>query len=142
MIKLWYVLINWVDKEVVFINVIFWIMKDDSLLFVIKVDDFVLVVIFGVILVIKWSLVENIIGNVDCNVLVIELFVNLFRVYLLLEDYYDFKVFFEECYLDCYLLNIGFFGDKKIFKEIILGVLEVIVNDMIEWELFVGLEYM
>ena len=67
---------------------------------------------------------------------------NPFRVYPLSEDYHDFKALFEERHLDCYLLNTGFFGDKKIPKEITLGALEAIVNNTTEWESFAGLDHM
>ncbi|RRK10233.1 phosphoenolpyruvate carboxykinase (ATP) [Lactiplantibacillus garii] len=141
-IKSRYASTNRVDKENAPINAIFWIMKDDSLPPVIKVDDPVLAATFGVTLATKRSTAENIIGNVDRNALVIEPFANPFRVYPLSEDYHDFKALFEERHLDCYLLNTGFFGDKKIPKEITLGALEAIVNGTTEWESFAGLDHM
>lgn len=141
-IKSRYASTNRVDKEAAPINAIFWIMKDDSLPPVIKVDDPVLAATFGATLATKRSSAENIIGDVDRNALVIEPFANPFRVYPLSEDYHDFKALFEERHLDCYLLNTGFFGDKKIPKEITLGALEAIVNDTTEWESFAGLDHM
>ncbi len=141
-IKSRYASTNRVDKENAPINAIFWIMKDDSLPPVIKVDDATLAATFGVTLATKRSTAENIIGNVDRNALVIEPFANPFRVYPLSEDYHDFKALFEERHLDCYLLNTGFFGDKKIPKETTLGALEAIVNGTTEWESFAGLDHM
>lgn len=141
-IKSRYASTNRVDKENAPINAIFWIMKDDSLPPVIKVDDPVLAATFGVTLATKRSTAENIIGDVDRDALVIEPFANPFRVYPLSEDYHDFKALLEEQHLDCYLLNTGFFGDKKIPKEITLGALEAIVNESTEWESFAGLDHM
>lgn len=141
-IKSRYASTNRVDKENAPINAIFWIMKDDSLPPVIKVDDATLAATFGVTLATKRSTAENLIGNVDRNALVIEPFANPFRVYPLSQDYHDFKALFEERHLDCYLLNTGYFGDKKVPKEITLGALEAVVNDTAEWESFAGLDHM
>ncbi|CAM3041315.1 phosphoenolpyruvate carboxykinase (ATP) [Lactiplantibacillus plajomi] len=141
-IKSRYASTNRVDKENAPINAIFWIMKDDSLPPVIKVDDATLAATFGVTLATKRSTAENLIGDVDRNALVIEPFANPFRVYPLSQDYHDFKALFEERHLDCYLLNTGYFGDKKVPKEITLGALEAVVNDTAEWESFAGLDHM
>lgn len=141
-IKSRYASTNRVDKENAPINAIFWIMKDDSLPPVIKVDDPVLAATFGATLATKRSSAENLIGDVDRNALVIEPFANPFRVYPLSEDYHDFKALFEERHLDCYLLNTGSFGTHKIPKEITLGALEAIVNNTTEWESFAGLDHM
>ncbi|MFB9768983.1 phosphoenolpyruvate carboxykinase (ATP) [Lactiplantibacillus modestisalitolerans] len=141
-IKSRYASTNRVDKENAPINAIFWIMKDDSLPPVIKVDDPVLAATFGVTLATKRSSAENLVGNVDRNALVIEPFANPFRVYPLSEDYHDFKALFEERHVDCYLLNTGYFGKHKVPKETTLGSLEAIVNKTAEWESFGGLDHM
>ncbi|MFD1420607.1 phosphoenolpyruvate carboxykinase (ATP) [Lactiplantibacillus songbeiensis] len=141
-IKSRYASTNRVDKEAAPINAIFWIMKDDCLPPVIKVDDPILAATFGATLATKRSSAENLIGNVDRNALVIEPFANPFRVYPLSEDYHDFKALFEDRHLDCYLLNTGYFGDKKVPKEVTLGALEAIVNGTTEWESFAGLDHM
>lgn len=60
-VKLCYVILDWVNYFSEKIDVVFWIMKDDLFLLIIKINDLVLVVFFGVILVIKWLDVENII---------------------------------------------------------------------------------
>ncbi|AVK63970.1 phosphoenolpyruvate carboxykinase [Lactobacillus sp. CBA3606] len=141
-IKSRYASTNRVDKEAAPINAIFWIMKDDSLPPVIKVDDAVLAATFGVTLATKRSSAENIVGDIDRNALVIEPFANPFRVYPLSEDYHDFKALFKDRQLDCYLLNTGSFGSKKIPKEVTLGALEAIVNQTAQWENFAGLDHL
>lgn len=117
---------NRVDHLKESINAIFWIMKDDSLPPVIKVKNPILAAVFGATLATKRSTAENIITNVNLDTLVIEPYANPFRVYPLGEDYLKFKKLFETTATDCYILNTGFFNDRKITKEHTLHSIEQI----------------
>lgn len=111
------------------IDAIFWIMKDDSLPPIIKIDDPITATVFGATLATKRSTAENINPDIDLNALVIEPFANPFRVYPLKEDYFSFKDLFENQQVSCYILNTSFFNDKKISPQITLSVIESLVDN-------------
>ncbi|WP_025728302.1 phosphoenolpyruvate carboxykinase (ATP) [Atopobacter phocae] len=113
---------NRVDHITEPINAIYWIMKDDSLPPVLKINDPVLAATFGCTLATKRSSAENIIGKQD--ELVIEPYANPFRVYPLVEDYEKFKALFEERQVDCYIVNTGFFLNDKVKPHHTLGIIE------------------
>lgn len=119
---------NRVDKFDEPINAIYWIMKDDSLPPVLKVDNAILATTFGATLATKRTSAERVKKGFDMNKLVIEPYANPFRVYPLVEDYNNFKYLFEEQKIDCYILNTGFFLDKKITKEVTIDSIEKIVD--------------
>lgn len=119
---------NRVDKFNESINAIFWIMKDDCLPPLLKINDPVLAATFGATLATKRSSAEQLKKGVDINKLVIEPYANPFRVYPLVEDYSHFKYLFSEKQIDCYILNTGFFLDKKIPKEVTLKAIEDVVE--------------
>nr|WP_256592674.1 hypothetical protein [Veillonella atypica] len=56
--------------------------------------------------------------------LVIEPYANPFRTYPLVRDYESYKKLFKECGVDCYIMNTGFFLEKKIPKEVTIDLLE------------------
>lgn len=124
------------------IDAIYWIMKDESLPPVIKVEDPVLAASFGATLATKRSSAERLKEGVDMNKLVIVPYANPFRVYPLAEDYQQFKQLFEEQKIECYILNTGFFLDKKITPEVTLNSIESIVDGTAEFESFGGIEQM
>ncbi|HCI28887.1 MAG TPA: phosphoenolpyruvate carboxykinase, partial [Fervidobacterium sp.] len=67
---------------------------------------------------------------------------NPFRTYPLSEDYDKFKILFTKG-VDCYIINTGFFMNKKVTKETTLGILENLVEkkaEFVEW--FGGLKLM
>ena len=80
------------------INAIFWIMKDDSLPPLIKINDSLMAATMGCTLMTKRSSAENIEGSKQS--LVIEPFANPFRVYPLVEDYQKFRSLFASG-VDC-----------------------------------------
>ncbi|KRK34201.1 phosphoenolpyruvate carboxykinase (ATP) [Loigolactobacillus bifermentans] len=125
---------NRVDEEPSKINAICWIMKDDALPPIVKVNDPTLAAAFGATLATKRSSAENLVGNVDRTALVIEPFANPFRVYPLSEDYADFKQLFEQQQVACYILNTGQFQGQDIPKEVTLAGLEQIVQRQITWQ--------
>lgn len=127
---------NRVDKFDEPINAIFWIMKDESLPPVLKVTDPVLATTFGATLATKRTTAERLKKGVDINKLVIEPYANPFRVYPLIDDYNNFKYLFEKKNTDCYILNTGFFLDKKIPKEVTLEAVEKIVEGTAEFKTF------
>ena len=133
---------NRVDRFEEPINAIYWIMKDDSLPPVIKVNDPVLAASFGATLATKRSSAERLKEGVDMNKLVIVPYANPFRVYPLAEDYEQFKYLFEVNKIDCYIINTGFFLDKKITPAITLGSIEAIVDGTANFESFGNIDQM
>jgi len=127
---------NRVDRFSEPINAVYWIMKDDSLPPLVKVDNAVLAATFGTTLATKRSTAETIKKGESRDKLVIEPFANPFRVYPLVEDYAGFKELLEHESVDCYIINTGFFLDKKIPKEVSLGVIESVVEGTATFEAF------
>ena len=87
---------NRVDKIQEPINSIFWIMKDDSLPPLLKINNPILATTFGLTLATKRSSAE--IGVVDNSTLVIKPYANPFRVYNLNDDYSQFKKLFDAAF--------------------------------------------
>ena len=109
-------------------NAIFWIMKDPTLPPVVKVNNPSLASVMGATLATKRSTAEYIPG-MDPNALVIVPYANPFRLYELSKDYASFKSLFENKSLgiDCYIINTGFFLEKKVKPADTLGLIEDIV---------------
>lgn len=108
------------------IQSIFWIMKDDSLPPLVKVNDPILASTMGCTLMTMRSSAEN---TSDClNSLIIEPYANPFRVYPLVEDYQKFQSLFESG-VDCYIINTGSYMGDKIPKETTLDMIEQIVDN-------------
>lgn len=110
------------------IDAVFWIMKDDSLPPVLRIDDPTLATAFGATLATKRSSAENV-TNGDANQLIIEPFANPFRAYPLGEDYQAFRTLFESGRTKCYVLNTGNYNGKKVTPAITLGSIEKIVRE-------------
>lgn len=119
---------NRVDKMDEPINSIVWLMKDSSLPPVLKIGDSVLASVMGACLATKRTSAEKLAEGVDQNALVFEPYANPFRTYPLVEDYKKFKALFDESGVDCYIINTGHFLDKKIPKEVTIGIIESIVD--------------
>ncbi|MHC5247915.1 phosphoenolpyruvate carboxykinase (ATP) [Enterococcus sp. LJL90] len=111
------------------IDAIYWIMKDDSLPPIVRIDDPVLAAVFGVTLATKRSTAENVVPGTDLDDLVIEPFANPFRSYPLGEDYKDFRDLFSMQDTACYILNTGFFNGNKVTPKDTLGSIESVVED-------------
>ena len=127
---------NRVDKLQEPINAIVWLMKDQSLPPVLKIENPVLASVLGACLATKRTTAEKLLKGTDANALVFEPYANPFRTYALEEDYYKFKALFEERNVDCYILNTGHFLDKKIPKEVTIGIIENIVDETAEFKDF------
>ncbi|WP_027109154.1 phosphoenolpyruvate carboxykinase (ATP) [Lacticigenium naphthae] len=127
---------NRVDKFEEPINAIYWIMKDDSLPPLLKVDNSILASTFGATLATKRTSAERVAKGVDLNKLIIEPYANPFRVYPLQDDYDRFKELFEKRGIDCYIINTGEFMGKKITKEVTLGAIESVVDETVKLENF------
>ncbi len=112
---------NRVDKISEPINAIYWIMKDNSLPPLIKVNDPLLASTLGLTLATKRTTAE--IGVTDRNALVIEPYANPFRVYNLNDDYVRFKQLFDKG-IDCLLINTGDYLDNDITKGLTLSLIE------------------
>ena len=124
-------------------DAIFWIMKDASLPPVIKVNDPALASAMGATLATKRSTAEYVPGE-DPNKLVIVPYANPFRLYPLSKDYLSFKSLFENLHVDCYIINTGFFGEKKVTPAVTLGLIEDIVEEKATFKQFgpfSGLQY-
>ena len=136
---------NRVDKFHSSIEAVYWIMKDESLPPLIKIEDAVLAATFGATLATKRSTAETVKKGETRDKLVIEPYANPFRVYPLIEDYEDFKELLSRDSIDCYIINTGAFLDKDITKEVTLGVIESIVEDTATFKPFgndTGLSYL
>jgi phosphoenolpyruvate carboxykinase (ATP) len=125
--KLWAA--NRVDKMDEPINSIVWLMKDHSLPPVVKLNDPVLASVMGACLATKRTTAEKLAEGVDRDALVFEPYANPFRTYPLVQDYEKFKYLFEKRGVSCYIINTGHFLDKKIPKEVTIGILESIVDE-------------
>ena len=125
--------VNHVDEPV---NAIVWLMKDKTLPPILKIDDPVLASTMGATLATRRSTAEKLDANVDPNALVIEPYANPFRTYQLVRDYESYKKLFKECGVDCYIMNTGFFLEKKIPKEVTLDLLERLVEGDLQFEPF------
>jgi phosphoenolpyruvate carboxykinase (ATP) len=110
------------------IDAVFWIMKDDTLPPVVKIDDPILAAVFGLTLATKRTTAEHVVETTDIDKLVIEPYANPFRVYPLKEDFAHFMNLFKENQTACYILNTGFYKDKKVTPEVTLTSIEKIVE--------------
>lgn len=108
-------------------DAIFWIMKDSSLPPVIKIKSPALASVMGATLATKRTTAEYIKGE-DPNKLVIVPYANPFRLYPLAQDYYKFKDLFQNRKVECYIINTGFFLNKKITPQVTLGLIEDIIT--------------
>lgn len=122
------------------IDAIFWIMKDDSLPPILKIEDPELAAIFGLTLATKRSTAENITEDIDLNQIVIEPFANPFRAYPLSEDFNKFTRLFANQHTNCYILNTGHFNDIKIKPEYTLSAIESVVDGSAKFTTFGPLE--
>ena len=116
-------------------DAIFWIMKDNSLPPVVKINDPALASLMGATLATKRSTAEYIPG-MDPNQLVIVPYANPFRLYPLVKDYLSFKELFEKLNVDCYIINTGFFGETKVTPKVTLGLIEDIVTNKATFKKF------
>ena len=130
----------WTDNRVNFfqepVNAIAWLMKDETLPPIMKVTDPCLASTMGATLATRRSTAEKLDANVDQNALVIEPYANPFRTYPLARDYESYKSLFDESHVDCYIINTGFFGTKKVPKDVTLSILESIVQGILEFQPF------
>lgn len=136
---------NRVDVITEKIDAIFWIMKDDSLPPVVKIDDPVLAAVFGLTLATKRSTAENLVGEVDLEALVIEPYANPFRSYPLGEDYQNFHELFQKQATDCYILNTGAFNGKNVPAKVTLASIEIIIEQpdaFVPFDSIDGLSYL
>ena len=125
--------VNYVDEPV---NAIVWLMKDKTLPPILKIDDPVLASTMGATLATRRSTAEKLDAHVDPNALVIEPYANPFRTYPLALDYESYKKLFSECGVECYIMNTGFFLEKKVPKEVTLDLLERLVEGTLEFKPF------
>lgn len=125
--KLW--ASNRVDKMSDPINTIVWLMKDHSLPPVIKLENPTLASVMGAVLATKRSSAEKLSEGVDKDALIFEPYANPFRTYPLNQDYEKFKALFEHRGVQCFIINTGHFLEKKIPKEVTIGIIEQIVDE-------------
>lgn len=124
---------NRVDKIEEPINAIFWLMKDPVLPPIVKIEDPTLASTLGAALTTKRTSAEKLDNNVDPNALVFEPYANPFRTYPLSDDFFKFKSLFEKG-VDCYILNTGYFLNKKVHKELTISLVEKVIENDLEWE--------
>ncbi|MBT1247592.1 MULTISPECIES: phosphoenolpyruvate carboxykinase (ATP) [unclassified Thermosipho (in: thermotogales)] len=131
---------NRVDKFDSPINAIFWLMKDPTLPPIVKIDSPNMASAMGALLTTKRTSAEKLDNDVDPNALVFEPYANPFRTYPLKEDYEKFKFVFEKG-VQCYILNTGYFINKKVPKHITIQLIEDVVENNIEWVKWFGTFY-
>ncbi|QTA37192.1 phosphoenolpyruvate carboxykinase (ATP) [Thermosipho ferrireducens] len=124
---------NRMDKIDEPINSIFWLMRDPVLPPVVKIDDVILASTMGAALTTKRTTAEKLDSGVDPNALVFEPYANPFRTYPLVDDYMKFKRLFEKG-VECYILNTGYFLEKKIPKEVTISIVEKIMENKLTWK--------
>lgn len=117
------------------VDAVFWLMKDDSLPPVLRINDPILSAVFGLTLATKRSSAENI-RETQLDQLVIEPFANPFRAYPLQEDYQAFRDLFSNQRTQCYVLNTGHFNGEKVTPETTLTSIEKIVHQTTQFEPF------
>lgn len=110
------------------VNAIFWLMKDPTLPPIVKLSGSELASVMGATLATKRTSAERLAKGVDPNALVVEPYANPFRTYPLDQDYGKFKALFEQRNVACYILNTGFFMDKKVTPAVTLGALEAVIE--------------
>lgn len=130
----------WTDNRVNFVkepvNAIVWLMKDQTLPPIMKINDPALASAMGATLATRRTTAEKLDKHVDPNALVIEPYANPFRTYPLARDYESYKKLFQNNGVECYIMNTGFFLDKKIPKELTLSILEQLVEGKLEFKPF------
>ncbi|MDN6639393.1 MAG: phosphoenolpyruvate carboxykinase (ATP) [Tetragenococcus sp.] len=141
-VKSRYVTENRVDALDDKLDAVFWIMKDDSLPPVVKVEDPILAAVFGATLATKRSTAENVVGDADVNQLVIEPYADPFRAYPLAEDYSNFRDLFNKNKIACYILNTGEFQGKDITPQVTLSSIEKIITGETSFASFGPIEEM
>jgi len=124
---------NRVDRIDEPINAIFWLMKDETLPPVLKLEGPSLGSVFGATLATKRTSAERLAAGVDPNALVVEPYANPFRTYQLSLDYDRFKTLIADG-VACYVLNTGSFMGKKVQPADTLGILEAIVEGNAEFK--------
>jgi len=124
---------NRVDRIDEPINAIFWLMKDETLPPVLKLEGPSLGSVFGATLATKRTSAERLASGVDPNALVVEPYANPFRTYQLSLDYDRFKTLIVDG-VACYVLNTGSFMGKKVQPADTLGILEAIVEGKAEFK--------
>lgn len=128
-----------VDRIDSAVNAIAWIMKDPCLPPLVKVNDPEIASLMGATLATKRSSAERLAQGVDSQALVIEPYANPFRTYPLADDFQKFKTLFATG-VDCYILNTGYFGEKKVRKEDTLAAIESVVDGTVQWDKFTPVE--
>lgn len=141
-VKSRYVTENRVDALDDKLDAVFWIMKDNSLPPVVKVEDPILAAVFGATLATKRSTAENVVGDADVNQLVIEPYADPFRAYPLAEDYSNFRDLFNKNKIACYILNTGEFQGKDITPQVTLSSIEKIITGETSFASFGPIEEM
>ncbi len=110
------------------IDAIFWIMKDDTLPPILKINSYVLGSTLGATLATKRSSAEH---GFTKDELIIEPYANPFRLYPLRNDYNKFKDLFENTKVDCYVINTGYFLNNKVTPTMTLNLIQDIVSKKI-----------
>ena len=121
------------------IDAIFWIMKDDTLPPILKINSSTLASTLGATLATKRSSAEH---GVNSDELIIEPYANPFRLYPLRNDYNKFKDLFENQNVSCYVINTGYFLKEKVTPEMTLGIIESIVSKTIKFNVFLSLKFL
>lgn len=126
---------NRIDRIDEPLNAICWLMKDSTLPPVVKLTGSSLAAVMGATLATRRTSAERLAPGIDPDALVIESYANPFRTYPLAMDYIRFRSLFEDG-VECYVLNTGFFMDKKVTPGVTLSSLEAILENRADFVSF------
>lgn len=134
---------NRVDRLDDPITAIAWIQKDPVLPPILRIKDPVMGSLMGATLSTKRTSAERLAKGIDPNQLVIEPYANPFRTYPLSNDFEKFLELIKDG-VTCYVLNTGYFQDRKIPKEMTIHIIETLVEEKDQWKPWVieGMDYM
>lgn len=129
----------WTDNRVQHITepitAVFWIMKDDVLPPILKIDDATLASTLGAALATKRSSAEH---GANTEKLAFVPYANPFRLYPLEEDYRLFKTLFENPHVSCYILNTGLYHQHKVMPHETFTWIDRVASDDVSWKPFLG----
>ncbi len=117
------------------LNAIFWIMKDDTLPPLLRVNDATLASTFGATLATKRTTAEE---GADPDALAYVPYANPFRLHPLKHDFEQFESLFDAHGVQGYILNTGAFQNQDIPPKVTLSSIEAIVEDKAAFEPFLG----
>lgn len=130
---------DWTDNRVQHIaepiTAVFWIMKDDVLPPILKINDATLASTLGAALATKRSSAEH---GANTEKLAFVPYANPFRLYPLEDDYQMFKTLYENPDVSCYILNTGYYHQHKVTPAETFTWIDRIASNDVSWNAYLG----